>query len=329
MQLVVAHEGPQVHLLGRALQLLDFRLVLFVLLLLLLKAALPLLQEEGVVPAVELGFAVHDLDAALRDHVQEVAVVADGEHRALEVQQVVLQPLHRVQVQVVGGLVQQEDLGVLQDQPGEVEAGLFPAGKALKVLGAHLGADLEAVCHAVHGHVGLVTAQALKVGGEPVVLPEQRGVGFHFRGELLHPLADGVHMAEGVLQHVLGRPARRVDRELRNEPQALARRDADLALVVIEGARQDAEERGLAAAVRAEDADALAGFHLEAEPVEDVRADLKGLDQTGNSDVNHTQFPVPKSISVPRRTAACSTVFAIGTATESPPPPCSTKAMKA
>ena len=35
------------------------------------------------------------------------------------------------------------------------------------------------------------------------------------------------------------------------------------------------------------------------------------------------------SISVPRRMAACKTVFAIGVATESPPPPCSTKTMKA
>ena len=136
-------------------------------------------------------------------------------------------------------------------------------------------------------------------------------------------------MAEGVLQHVLGSPAFGVDGQLRNQTEALARRGADLPLVVIEGARQDPEQRGLAAAVRAEDADALAGFNLEAEPVQNVRTDLKGFDQTGDSNVNHRQFPVPKSSSVPRRTAACSTVFAIGTATDSPPPPCSTKAMKA
>ena len=48
------------------------------------------------------------------DGVQEVTVVADHEHRVLEVGQVILQPGHGVEVQVIGGLVQQQVVGVAE-----------------------------------------------------------------------------------------------------------------------------------------------------------------------------------------------------------------------
>ena len=49
MELVVAHEGPEMHLLGGPGELLYLGLVLLVFLQLLLKAALPLLDVKAVV----------------------------------------------------------------------------------------------------------------------------------------------------------------------------------------------------------------------------------------------------------------------------------------
>ena len=64
---------------------------------------------------------------------------------------------------------------------------------------------------------------------------------------------------------------------MRDEAHALAGRDGNLALVRAQLARQNTEERRLSAAVVAENADALPLGDGEAEPVENVPADLKGF----------------------------------------------------
>ena len=173
MQLVVAHEGPEVQLGGGPLELLYFGLVLLVLAQLLVKTALALHGVETVVAGVELRVPVHYLNAALGHGVQEVAVVADGQHRAAEVQYVVLQPLRGAQVQVVGGLVEKEDVGVLQDEAGQVHARLLAAAELVELALAHRGRDVEAVGHAVALPVHIVPAQAAEVVAEAVVLVEQ------------------------------------------------------------------------------------------------------------------------------------------------------------
>ena len=59
---------------------------------------------------------LHDL----RDHaVQEVLVVADDHHGPAVVGQVFLQPFDRRQVEVVGGFVEQKQVWLLEDHPGE------------------------------------------------------------------------------------------------------------------------------------------------------------------------------------------------------------------
>lgn len=93
MQGVVAHERPKVHLLGGLLQLLDLCLLLQILLHALLIAALLLNGVKAVIPAVKLRLAVLYLDDAGHGAVQEVAVVADGDHGAAELAEVLLQPL--------------------------------------------------------------------------------------------------------------------------------------------------------------------------------------------------------------------------------------------
>ena len=113
MKGVIAHEGPQVHLLGSLFQLLDLGLLLEILLQALLVAALLLHGVEAVIPAVKLRLSVQHLDDAGNGAVQKIPVVGDGHHRATEGADVFLQPLRGLKVQMVGGLVQQQDIRVL------------------------------------------------------------------------------------------------------------------------------------------------------------------------------------------------------------------------
>ena len=163
MQLVVAHEGPEVQLRRRGFQLGYLGLVLLVFLELFLKAALTLHGVEAVVAGVELRAPLRYLHAALGHDVEEIAVVAYGEHGAAEVEDVVLQPLRGAHVEVVSRLVQQEDVRVLKDEPREVHAGLFAAGEQGKLPLPQLGRDIEAVGHAVALMVHVIAAQATEV----------------------------------------------------------------------------------------------------------------------------------------------------------------------
>ena len=59
--------------------------------------------------------------------VQEVAVVRDADHSAREALQELLQPLHRFGIQVVGGLIQQQHVGLGQQQAAQRHTALFAA----------------------------------------------------------------------------------------------------------------------------------------------------------------------------------------------------------
>ena len=64
------------------------------------------------------------------DHlVQEIAVVRDDQGRAVPLAQVAFQPFHRVDVQVVGRLVQDEQVGIGEQQARQHGARALPAGE--------------------------------------------------------------------------------------------------------------------------------------------------------------------------------------------------------
>ena len=72
------------------------------------------LQVGGVVALVRVQAAAIDLADPLGNVIQEVAIVRDGKHRALVVVQEVLEPQDRFGVQVVRGLVEQQQVGSLE-----------------------------------------------------------------------------------------------------------------------------------------------------------------------------------------------------------------------
>ena len=63
------------------------------------------------------------------DLVEEVAVVADDDHRHRLPRQVVLEPLGRLDVEVVRRLVQEHQVGALEQQLGEHQPRLLAAGE--------------------------------------------------------------------------------------------------------------------------------------------------------------------------------------------------------
>ncbi|ELP47394.1 30S ribosomal protein S5 [Mycobacterium avium subsp. paratuberculosis S5] len=88
-----------------------------------------LLQIGRIVALVGVGAAAVEFENPLRDVVQEVAVVGDRQHRARVGRQVLFEPLHAFGVQVVGGLVQQQQVGLGQQQLAQRHPAAFATGQ--------------------------------------------------------------------------------------------------------------------------------------------------------------------------------------------------------
>ena len=193
---------------------------------------LRLLPRVGVVVAVPAGErAAIQLDDARRDAVDEGAVVADAQQRAGEAEQQLLQPLDRLDVEMVGGLVEQQHVR-LDDQRAREQRPPPPAAGQRGVVRSAV--EAEARQHLVHALHALP------------VLHVRRG-GIERRGD------DVAHAAAADVGDVL-----------REQRDARARPQPDAALVRRRRAGDQPQQRGLALAVAADDADALAGLHRKA-----------------------------------------------------------------
>jgi hypothetical protein len=102
-------------------------LLAFVERLLLLDGAFVGLDEGAVVagPARHRGIA--EMPDARHHMVEEVAVVRHDEHRAAALQYEALQPLERVEVEMVRGLVEQYQVATLQQRRRQRRAPAFAA----------------------------------------------------------------------------------------------------------------------------------------------------------------------------------------------------------
>ena len=70
---------------------------------------------------------------------------------------------------MVRRLVQQQDIGVLQNQAGQVDTGFLPAGELVKLLLPHGGGNGQAVGDLVFPGIRLVASARLKGRGQLVV----------------------------------------------------------------------------------------------------------------------------------------------------------------
>ena len=189
--------------------------------------------EEGRVvagPVVEP--APVELDDAGRQPPQEHPVVSDEHQRAAGAEQELFEPADRVDVEVVGRLVEQQDVGVADQGLGQQDAPLHARG------------EIHEPGVGVQVHPGDDRI-------DPVV-------GTRRRAELLEPLG-----------HLVGdRAALSLGHLLRKEGDAQALLADHLALVGRDLASKEPQQRALALAVAAQKADALAPLDLQVHPIE-------------------------------------------------------------
>jgi len=142
----------------------------------LVAADLPLLQIEIVVAAVGGDPAVGDLDDPGDDAVHEVAVVAGHQQGAVEVAcQPFLEPDDRLEVEVVGRLVEQQDVGVDRQDPGQGDPHLPAAGEVLHRPVEILRGETEAGQHRLGPGVEIVAAAVFEDLDDVAVAFEQLG----------------------------------------------------------------------------------------------------------------------------------------------------------
>ena len=206
--------------------------------------------------------AGNDLPDVLAHGVEEPAVVGDGKERAGGTGaseagvQVGGQPGHALDVEVVGGFVQAHDVGGGREDTGQRDA---PALAARQGTDARGGVDVgeEAGVNVAHGRVGgpLVLLRAGVNGLDDRVLGVE-GVRLGEDGDT-HAVAPGHYSPVGFLR-----------------------------------AGNDAQERGLSRAVRAEDADAAAVVEADRDSFEELAGAREGTDVLCSEQVRHQMASV-------------------------------------
>ena len=197
--------APALRRLAHPLELARDRALARVLAPLLVGEPLLLLLEPGRVVALEgQAAAAVELEDPAGHVVEEVAVVGHGHDGALVVLEVLLEPGHRLGVEVVRRLVEQQQVGRGEQQPAERHAAALAAGQRLHVGVA--GREAQRVHRDLERGV-----EVPGVGGVDRVLePGELGGGLVrvVGGQLVEAVEHVAQLAHAVLDvaaHVLGR----------------------------------------------------------------------------------------------------------------------------
>jgi len=216
-----------------------------------------LVLERGVVAGVELRLAPMQVQRVGGDVVQELAVVRDQQQRAGIFQQPLLEPQHRVEVEVVGGLVEQQQVRRRHQRARQVQAHPPAAGERGHRVVVGIGREPQSVQQLAGARGAVVAADFL----EPVV-----GFGHRF------PVFVGEGIGLGLQRRVHHRVAaeHEVDRRIGQRRHLLgdARhahpgRQVEVAQVGFHLAAYGGEQGRLARAVAADHAHAPAGMQGE------------------------------------------------------------------
>ncbi len=230
------------------------------LLLLLLGQPRLLLLEPGRVVALERDAAAAvELEDPAGDVVEEVAVVGHGHHGARVLVQVALEPAHRIRVEVVGGLVEQQQVGLGEQQPAQGHA------TALAPAQVPDGRVARRAAQGVHGRVHQ-RVEVPGVGGVDLLLQRRelvRGLLGVVGGQLVEAVEHVAQRADPVL-HVAANVLGLVQLGLLLEqphggPVGEVRLPAELGV----DAGHDPQQSGLAGAVGAQHADLRPGVEGE------------------------------------------------------------------
>ncbi len=256
LRLGMAARGRHAH----PLQLAFEGLAALRLLLLLHRHALGLLVEPARVVALPRNaFAAVELEDPARHVVEEVTVVGHGDHRTLVLLQMLLEPVDRLGVEVVRRLVEQQHVGLLQQEAAERHTASLAARQHVhRLLGI---GTAQGVHRALQHAIDLPAVDLIDPLVEFALTLDQARhlVVRHRLAELLVDLVvllqQGHRLGAALLDH-LAHGLRGVElRLLLQIAHRVTRREDHLALKVLVDARDDLHQRRLTRTVQTDDAD--------------------------------------------------------------------------
>ena len=220
--------------------------------------------------------AQRQIGDARDDGVEEEAVVRHEDDRVRVGVEVFLEPVARFEIEVVRRLVEQQQVRLAEQQLGERDAHLPAAGKRLGRPGEVGGPEAEALEHRRRLQLDRVAVAMPEAVLQIAVAREHLVVlGLRDRG-VAEPILDVVHLgfhgeqiAEGARRFVEERPAAVREAVLREVADRQRRGLEDGARVGLVEARHHLEQRRLAGAVGAAQADAFAVGDLPRDVVEE------------------------------------------------------------
>src|SRR5262249_7943700 len=89
--------------------------------------ALPL--ERAVVAAIERELSPFEMEDGVDRAVEQIAIVADHDHGAWIARKMILEPERSLEIEIVGGLVEQQKIGLGKQHGGERDAHAPAAGE--------------------------------------------------------------------------------------------------------------------------------------------------------------------------------------------------------
>jgi hypothetical protein len=205
-----------------------------------------------------------ELEHGRADGLEEPAVVGDEDDGRVEGEQRFLEPLERLDVEVVRRLVEQQQVGLGGERPGERCARELAAGEGLQGAVEVRVDEPEAVDDRACALAPAVAAGGLEARVHVAVAVERGLVaGGHGRLEAAELLLELERLAAAGQDVLAQRDAALARRALVVQGDAHALRQHELAAVDRRLAREHSQQRGLAGAVAPGDRQPLATLELE------------------------------------------------------------------
>ncbi len=95
-------------------------------------AVLAFLQIQAVIAAIELRAADSHFQQGIAGVVKKIAVVRHDDGCAFPLAEVALEPFDRLNIKMIGRLIEQQQIGVGKQQPRQVGACALPAGEMIQ-----------------------------------------------------------------------------------------------------------------------------------------------------------------------------------------------------
>ena len=182
----------------------------------LCKAQLALLCIVAVRTGIKVRMAFKQFNDAVTALVEEIAVMGNRNHGSLVFRQEISQPFNGIQIQMVGRLVQQQNVRILQNNTCQIHAGLFAAGQHIKRLRPHFLWNFQTVAYLIYFIIQCIAAHRFKFRLQRAVLLENLRViiFLHLHFQLCHALAHLRDAMKRRAQNLLYGVARLINRNL-------------------------------------------------------------------------------------------------------------------